>query len=481
MKVLRNTSWLLIGRMISDGLSLIFYVILARSFGDSGMGDYAFAFALASLLGLGIGFGLRPFITREVARNNELATQYVGSILLLQFSLTIIAGLVLYFYITALDQYPNQMRSLLILAFIATSLRAIGTSFIAFLEAKEAMDKSAMIDVIAKLTIFISGLVFVLARLPLQVVMIAHVLGSAVFLVLGGYLSLIHFGYPKILFSIDILKPILVSSLPFLGQTILYELNSRVDILALQKFSGSAETGSYAVAYRLVSTPLIIAAVVGLAMYPSLSRAHKENPNEYRRLFLSTLKWLGLLGMAGAVILILFGDRIIQVLFGGGFRYSGELARWMAIIFLIGNVRVSYERLLYVTDYEQIVLRLQGLTIFIKVLLIIVLIPRWGALGAVWSSIFAEVFIGVILHSYSTRLVPARYASMAWRLLLSGCVSIVSGLLILGIFPWLVSAVFTLTTFLLSILVLRLITFDDRRQIALAVRSFALNLSGHPN
>lgn len=53
MKVLEGTSWLVGGRVASDVLALVFYIALARTFGQSGIGDYSFAFAIAAFFGLG--------------------------------------------------------------------------------------------------------------------------------------------------------------------------------------------------------------------------------------------------------------------------------------------------------------------------------------------------------------------------------------------------------------------------------------------
>ena len=63
--MLKKTTWLLSGRIIADGLSFVFYLALARTFGKVGIGNYSFAFAVAALFGLVVQFGLRNLVTRE--------------------------------------------------------------------------------------------------------------------------------------------------------------------------------------------------------------------------------------------------------------------------------------------------------------------------------------------------------------------------------------------------------------------------------
>ncbi|MFX0195030.1 MAG: flippase [Candidatus Hodarchaeota archaeon] len=466
--MIRKTTWLLFGRVTSDGLAFLFYISLARTFGQSGIGDYAFAFALASLFVLGVEFGLRPLITRDIARNPALANDYCGNLLFAQALLAIIVGLVLHLVSVTLG-YSGQMCFLVAMAFIGVALKTIGVSFVAFLEAIEAMDKSAIIEIIARLTIVAFGLALILAGVELRIVMIAHVIGGAAYLGLALYWVKQHFGLSRSKISLGFIKKTLHLALPFAGASALYILYSRIDLMMIHHFIGEEETGLYAVAFRSVEAPLVVPLLVGVALYPVLSRAYDQGETERNQLFLSTLKWLGILGMAGAVTLISIGDRLVVMLFGQEFVKSGILTRWMAILLFIGFVKVPYWRLLLAMNHEHTQLRIQGLSVGLNLIFNILLIPKWGAFGAVWASIISEAFLAAGLHLSCARLVAARYIAMASRLLLIGGVSAALGIFLREFLSWPIVAGVAVATFMIAAVTFRLISAEDRRRFTFGI------------
>jgi len=84
--------WLVGGRLASDAMALVFYIALARAFGQGGIGDYSFAFAIAAFFGLGVEFGLPALLTREVARSPRRVHDYFGTLFALQVGLSLGLG-----------------------------------------------------------------------------------------------------------------------------------------------------------------------------------------------------------------------------------------------------------------------------------------------------------------------------------------------------------------------------------------------------
>jgi O-antigen/teichoic acid export membrane protein len=275
MAILKNTARLLIGRIASDGLAILFYIFLARTFGESGMGNYSFAFSVAALVGLGIEFGLRPLVTRNISRKSEMAVDYFGNLIVFQATLSLLLGLILYLIIRKLS-YSDELLILIILAFIAAALRAMGLTFVAFLEAKEAMGKSAILEVISRLVITVLGFAMILVGVKLQTILIAHIAGSFVFACIALYWIQKLFGPLKIRINSSFIIKILREALPFACASALYTLYARMDVMMLYYFRGEQETGLYAVAFRCIESSLIIASLVGLSIYPVLSKAYSQ-------------------------------------------------------------------------------------------------------------------------------------------------------------------------------------------------------------
>lgn len=435
MRMLTRTTWLVGGRLASDAMALIFYIALARTFGQGGIGDYSFAFAIAAFLGLGVELGLPPLLTRDIARDPSRIQEHFGNVIALQVILAIALGLAL-LLVGRLAQFDATLMALVLLAFIDAALRSQGRTFAAFLEGVEAMDRSALLEVISRFSMVVAGLSLLLAGAPLTVIMVAHVLGASVYLGLSYKWMVVRFGRPRFRAHPQLMWRTTLAALPFLGGAALYELYARVDIVMLHRWMGSAEAGIYAVAVRLVTTPIVLSFLTGAAMYPALARGAANSDASHRLLFLKTLKWLGILGMMGALLLASIGDRVVLLLFEEAFEESGRIVRWMSIIFLVQFVRTPYWNLLNATNRERTALWLRAVSLIVNISLNILLIPIWGAYGALWASSISETIVLVWLHIATASLMPGRYIGDAWRLLLAGAIGLALGLLLRGFVEW---------------------------------------------
>lgn len=455
MRMVKKTSWLVVGRVIGDGLSFVLYLFIARVFGEQGVGEYSFAFAVAALLILGVEFGLRPLLTRSVARSPQLVRESALTILVAQLVLTVLLGGSLWLWIV-IAGYPPSVDILLLLAFAGLALRALGITLVAFLEAVEAMDKSALADVVARTVIAAVGLALIAGGASLAAVMFAHVVGGAAYLGLTATWVVRRFGTPLPRLDPKLALGMFRSALPFVGAAALYELYARVDILMLHELVGAAETGQYAVAVRLVTAPVVLANLVGLAMYPNLSRA-SASAEDRRRLFLGTLKWLGIAAMSGAVMLITVGDPVLVLLFGGEYGRAGDLVPWLALVFLVQFVGVAYWRLLFAMDRETTVLWLQAISVGLNLVLNLLLIPGLGALGAAFASIASEFLLAGAFHFLCARIFPARYLASAARLLVAGVVGMAVGTATAGLVAWPIAGALAFATWVAAAVAARVI------------------------
>jgi len=261
--------------------------------------------------------------------------------------------------------------------------------------------------------------------------------------------------------------------LPFVGTAALWQLYVSIDIIMLHYFIGDQVTGEYAVAVRILRVPLVVPSLIGIAMYPTLSRLSAPDTTERNELFLSTLKWSGIMGVAGATILFSVGDEIVTMLFGQAFVSSGELVRLMAPLLFIGFIKVPYGRLLLATNHESMRFRFQGIAVGLNIALNIYLIPVWEAYGALWASIISELYLVAALHLYCAKLVSARYTAMGGRLFLAAATVAVVGILMRGLVLWPFVAGLTLVALVGTGIALRIVTLADYRQFAVVLNGFS--------
>jgi O-antigen/teichoic acid export membrane protein len=291
----------------------------------------------------------------------------------------------------------------------------------------------------------------------------AHVAGGAAYLWLAYRWMISRFGRPTLRFDLRLLKRLAAAALPFVGIVALYELYSKLGIVLLHQLVGSEEAGVYAVAVRLVTAPIALAFLVGVAMYPTLSREVAEERANREALFLGTLKWLGIMGVAGGVVLAVAGDGLVVFLFEDAFASSGTITRWMSILFVLQFAGIPYWRLLFATNRERTVLWSQGSALLLNVALNVLLIPTWGAYGVLWASIASEALLVGSLHARASSVIAAPYAARAMRLGASGVAGVATGLWARTTMAWPFAGALALVVFGAVVLASGLVTRRDVR------------------
>lgn len=462
-KILKNSTWLVGGKVISDGLSFLFYIYLARAFGEEGIGNYSFAFAAAALFGIGVEFGLRTLITRDIAKNSPFIAKYRSNIILFQLFLFFLLGLLL-FVVAKTSNYSSQIQILSAYAYLGIALRAIGMTFIGFLEAVDEMGKSSLLEIISKAVIVVIGSALIYSKSSLEAVMFVHVVSGIVYVLLSAYFVKTLFG--PIVFDLDFkfIKRTAITALPFIGASVLYILYSRVDYLMIHYFIGEKATGAYSVSFRIIESSLLVASMVGVAIFPSLSRSDANNVQSRDRLFLLALKWLAILGMIGSLPLMIVGDKLIIFLYGDEFAYSGYLMQWMSILLFIGCIKVPYWRLLFAINQEGTQLKIQAISVLINLILNYFLIPIHGVMGAIFASVVSEIYLLIEFHRSCSKIIHIKYIKKSLKFLLISVIVAAIGLFAKVYVFWPFVMFLSVVLFGISILFLGIISKKEKEQ-----------------
>jgi O-antigen/teichoic acid export membrane protein len=156
---------------------------------------------------------------------------------------------------------------------------------------------------------------------------------------------------------------------------------------------------------------------------------------------------LSLLGVAGGVLLATAGDRLVVLLFEDAFAESGEIARWMSLVLVVQFLGTPYWRLLYAANRERTVLWLQAASLALNIGLNALLIPRWGAFGALWASVASETFIVGVFHWKVSAMIPAPYGPKALRLAIAASGALAIGLWTRGLTAWPTAGALALVSF----------------------------------
>jgi len=183
---------------------------------------------------------------------------------------------------------------------------------------------------------------------------------------------------------------------PFAVYSLAERTTNDVDKLLLATLSGTGAAGLYSAAYRLIEVLIMPMMAVLMTVNAAIYRIGAATP----RVMLFRLGNIGLLigayGVAVAVAVVFGADRIVSIL-GKGYADSAEALRALAILPLCYGLRVLLGFGLAGTGKQFSRMLVQGAAALLSALLCLLLIPRYGAIGAAMATISTEIVsIGVL-------------------------------------------------------------------------------------
>jgi len=176
----------------------------------------------------------------------------------------------------------------------------------------------------------------------------------------------------------------------------------RSDIVLLGFLRGTAAAGVYNVAYRVVFLLMYVPHFASLAAFPIISRLHHRGPAQAHELIQASLGWMILIGVPASVGLVLVAQPLVDLVFGPQFQQSVILLEMLAWLFFLSCLRNMLSTVMTACDQQAQRTRLETWAAIIAIVGNLVLISRYGLVGAAAAVLAAESML-VIMTIYATR------------------------------------------------------------------------------
>lgn len=392
LRIFRNFGYLTIGKVLADVFTFLFFLVLARTYGQEGIGQYSFAMALTGVLSVFADFGIQTMSIKNLSRYRDQVTVYYGRLLAVRLLLSVVVLSVL-LVMAALLPFPDEMKLLIIVIgayqVFLTLVEGFGAVFVAW----EDMHITSLFEVSLRITTALAGMVIVywggsllLAVSSLPVMTILHV-------ALGYHLILRRCGALRISVRAAGVRQVLVEAFPFALYSLLDLFSSRVALIFIGFMLSAVATGVFNVAYRFIVVLLFMPIFAGLAILPIASRLYLSSLEQLKELYRTTLNVAIVLSlpMAGGIWLI--APRLIEFLYGLEFAESIAILRWLAWLVPVVFLRCIMRVFLIAGDRQEAVTRSQFLVACVGGILHYWLILEFGLQGAAAATLLAELLL----------------------------------------------------------------------------------------
>ncbi len=390
--ILKNLVWLLGDKLFRMGGGLLVGILVAKYLGPEEFGLFNFVFSFVWLFSHFVTLGLDEIVTRELISYPNKANTLLGT----AFGLKSLAGIATFFFIAVLMYFLKnrsiEILTLTIIMSISMIIKNVGVFRLLF-ESQLQSKQNVIAENFGFVAVSILRVVFIYFTLPL-----IYFAWALVFEVLVSSLVFIFLYQRKNYnlldwnFNTPQAKTLLKESWPLILSGISIMIYVKSDQVMLGLLSTNLETGIYSVAARLSEIWYFIPVAIVTSYFPSLVESKKISEVEYENNFSKLIRILLFSSTAIAMVMMLLSDVIVQQLFGDAYKASGKVLSihiWAGIFVFLG---VGISKFFIIENLQKYYLYQTIIGATTNIALNIYLIPKFGALGAAYSTILSYAF-----------------------------------------------------------------------------------------
>ena len=417
MRALRNTMLILVVRVISRIIALIAVIIIGNYLDPTRFGQMQTAVTYVGLVGTVTDLGFSALYVREGARHTDQLSRYWNNVASLKV-LGAAVGLPLIF--AAL--YVAGVRSLLWPAFAILVLSGYQLLLRNTLYALQRLTFEIIEIIPETLVVFALVVVGVHINADTGFFLWAYAISYAfacvyfatVLVVMGVLRPGLQFEPGLLLSWVRVAVPL---GITFIITTVYF----KVDVPILQRFRPYQEVGYYTFAYKPFESLLFIPFALRSVIFPVLSVYHRRSPERVLPLAEKFFKALVILGWPISVGVFLLAPQFNSLLhlYAGSEPALQILA--LAIVFMFADN--TFAATLNAIDKQNVFALVAMVGLVINVGVNLVVIPRYGYLGASWAVVVTEaalVVVGWLVLRAQLGTIPLLRTS--WKAVVAGLV-----------------------------------------------------------
>ncbi len=407
-KIARNSFWKIIQIIISNISIFVVFFILSNTWDPDKYGLYLLFYSITFFFMYFVVNGLSESTSKYIAEslsNKEIEKKETRSLIITSIIYSIIISLILGIVLFILKDYISKIfnrEELTILLKIAPAFIIISCS-------------SAIVESIIKgyqnlkystLTFFISRIIqisLLLALIKYQKLEILNVLLITIF----GILISVIFGFIIIdykylryikeqkIYIINTGKRIIKYAIPISITSVTYFLYTRIDIIIIGKYCDNAEVAYFNVADKIFQMPfVVIFTFISAVFAPVITTYFIDGRKEkLQELFTKILSLSIIFVFPTTLLLFVLSDSLIEKLFPQ-YQASIILLKVLLPLLLIKIFSVC-RTFLIATKYAKYTTRIVLFGAAVNVILDLIFIPFYGALGAVIVTVFAQLVVAI--------------------------------------------------------------------------------------
>jgi len=423
---MQNSVYILLSRMVEFAAGILLLVLVARYLGVENFGRFAFIRAVGFFLAPIVAFGTMRIIIREISVDKRRTTEIITAGLALNLMLAMVALLAASGVPFIFDFFHGSLVMAVYLSLLAQSclimLQTVNAGFLAH----EIAGYTAVINISGRILVLSSVFMAIVLRQSFLMIFWWIFIGNLAALTMAlGMLRYSGILAGRIRILVSDLKRLLIESYPIAVVVFMTQGNTYLGTFFLRFYRGDWDVAMFESAQRIIAPLAMISTSILLAFVPLLSRLGKDKGAHDRlsKIYVITLKYFFLITFPGCVIMAIFAEPIMLILFSGDFRQAAFAFRILiwTIIPLFASGLLGF---LLTSLYKQHLLMISNAACFlVNGLLAFVLVRDFGFTGASVAALISSIVLFGIGYAFVTSLLGS---AGIWRIIaLPGLISLI--------------------------------------------------------
>lgn len=400
--VFRNSTWIIVEKIVQMMLSFFLTIVIARYLGTSNYGILNYSTSIITFFACIVKLGFDSIIVKELIDNRDKENIILGTTIFFRFISSLIS--ILLIIALSLLYYDNNIMRLVIIIesflLLFQAFSFIEYYFVSYLKSKYV----SIAKMVAYLVMSIYKIIIILLKLNVVYFAICNIIDYLV-------LSLILFIFYKkdgnglninIKYGFSLLK----KSYHFIFSDLIIILYTQIDKVMIGNIMMQSDVGIYSAAVVIYMLYEFIPEAIVTSFKSKLFDLKNKNYKNYivnlKRLF-ALIFWMSVLFSLAIILLSKF---ILNLLYGSS--YSSALYPLIILSISLPFANIGIVRRIWMIEQEKqkyiTIISIWG--VIINIVLNMIFINKFGIVGASIATLITEIFVNVIVPSFYKKTRP---------------------------------------------------------------------------
>ncbi|MEX2681005.1 MAG: flippase [Candidatus Sigynarchaeota archaeon] len=397
LRIAKNTTLLSIGDIIIKISSFIYLMFGPRYLGTFKWGALSTSLAFGAIFENFLEIGLNQLIIRDIARNPELAPEYLFNTCWIRVVLGCISLIFVTIFSFLFFHTLLEIQTILIL-WISNIFYIIAFSFYAIFQACEKMEFQSLGLIISNTIINGGSILLIFINADFILITVIHPIANGIMLVYCWMVAKKRFQIKYTAIQFHKWGKMLKISIHFFIGRFSTALYSYFSYLALSALHGSNSVALYDTANRIVFLIITFYSYLFNSFFPAMVKLKKDDKiDEFKQILDKIVRYLSSMSILIAGSISILATFIISFLYGSKYEESIlilQILAWRLFFFAISSI---YANLMYIFDQQRKWMIIVTTSSILSLISSLFFIQAFNIIGAAIISLTTEALVSILL------------------------------------------------------------------------------------